>query len=113
MRVQHAVAAHFCEIAHHSAELLAARSDLLVAVLHGHEGFIAFYVGGDCARAHMALIAQHGIAHIIVMRNLHTVKQHHIFQLCGIANDRILPDNSTLADKGAVTNLSTVVNNTG
>ena len=77
--VQHAVAAHFHEIAHHGPELPAARGDLLRAVLHHHQGFVALYVGGNGARAHVALVAHDGIAHIVEMGHLHAVEEDGVF----------------------------------
>ena len=65
--VEHRVAAHFHKVAQDGAHLLAAGLDLLLAVLDHHQGLIRLYIGGNGTGSHVALIAQDGVAHVVIV----------------------------------------------
>ena len=62
---------------------------------------VALHVAGHRARAHVRLVAQHGIADVVIMRGLHLVKEDTVFQLAGVANHRAIADEHIPADERA------------
>lgn len=57
----------------------------------------------------MRLKAQNAVPDIIIMRNLHLVKQDHIFQLCGISYYCAFSNNGVSTDKCAVSDLCLII----
>ena len=73
--------------------------------LDGDGGFVALDVGGDGPRAHVGLVAQDGIPHVVVVGHLHPVEEDAVLQLGGVAHHATLPDEGRAADEGAMPNL--------
>ena len=61
----------------------------------------------------MALIAQDGVSHIVVVGGLHVVEQDHVFQLHGIAHHAVGPHQGRAPDKRTVAHLSLRPNDAG
>ena len=100
--IQDAVAADLHEVAQHGAELFQPRGNLLFAVFHHDQRLVGLDVGGDAASAHVGLVAQNAVAHVIKVGNLHVVKKNCVFQLHGIAHHAAFAYQSGAADEGAV-----------
>ena len=66
---------------------------------------IALDVGGDGACAHVGAVAQNAVAHVVVMRGLHAVKEDHVFQFHGIAHHAARAYQCAAADERAVPHL--------
>lgn len=112
-RIENAVAADLNVIAEYRAELLASRFNGRIGDVHCHERLVALHVAGYRARAHVRLIAEDGVTDIVIMRHLHVIKQHDVFQLCGVADDGVFADYGAAANKRAMTNLCAVVYDAG
>jgi hypothetical protein len=87
--VQHGVAAYFNVVAQHCAYLLDASLDLLVSVLYDHQGLVGFHVGSDGAGSHMAVIAEDGIAYVVIVRSLDVIKKNDVFELHGVSYNAV------------------------
>ena len=72
-RVQNAVATDFDIIAEHRAHLYKARFIFLFA-LYDHFALVRFYIGSYRAGAHVSLVAENTVAHVIEMGHLHAVE---------------------------------------
>ena len=84
----------------HGAKLLQAGFQPAEPSPHGHRGLVLLHVGGQGAGAHVGLVAQNGVAHIVVVGNLDIVKENHIFQLRGVAHHAVGPHQGVAPDKG-------------
>ena len=108
--VQYAVAADLYLIAQHCAKFFQAGRVFLGAVFDYDQSFVRFYIGGDGTSAHMGLIAEDGIAYVIVIGYLHLVKEDNVFQFGGVAYygafayDGVSTDKCTVADLRAFVN---------
>ena len=89
-------------VAQHGAHLLASRLHALAAAAHHHQRLVGLDVGGDAASAHVGLVAQNAVAHVIKVGNLHVVKKNCVFQLHGIAHHAVFAHQGGAADEGAV-----------
>ena len=61
----------------------------------------------------MALEAQDGVPHVVIMRGLHTVKEDDVFQLHGVAHYTARSHQGGAPDEGAVPDLRLRANNAG
>ena len=111
--VEDAVAAHLHPVAQHGAYLLAAGGDQLVAVLDEHGQLVGLDVAGDGAGAHVGLIAQNGVAYIIIMGHLHVVEEDHVLQLGGVAHHAVVAHQGAAPDEGALAHLGAVADDAG
>ena len=73
-RIQHAAAADFGVIAQHCADFDHAGGDCAVGAMDDHGLAVALDVGRDGTRAHVRLIAQDGIADVVVVGDFHVVE---------------------------------------
>ena len=53
----------------------------------------------------MGIIAQYGIAHVVVMGGLHVVEQYHVLQLAAVAHHAVRAHQRRAADERAVAHL--------
>ena len=111
--VEHAVAAHLHIVAEDGAYFAAAGLNVPLRVADGDIGLVALDIAGDGACAHMGLIAQNRVAHIVIVGGLHIVKEDDIFKLAGVAHNRLLANDCTAPDKSAVAYLSFMINDAG
>ena len=98
-------------VSKHGAEFLQSGLNLLFSVLHHYQFFIGFHIGTDRSRAHMGLVTENRVSHIIVMWNLYAVEKNHILKLSGISHHGALPHDCVPADKGAVTDFRVLSDN--
>ena len=112
-RVADAVAAYFNVIAQHRAELLDACFYVLSAVVDNDQFFIGFDVGGDGARAHVAVVAEDGIAYVVVVRCLDVVEEYYVLELHGVADDAVSAHKGGAADERAVPDLGVGTDDAG
>ena len=61
----------------------------------------------------MGLVAEDGIADIVVMRGLDIVEEDNVLELAGVSHHGVFADNGTAADKGTVADFGTVVDDAG
>ena len=61
----------------------------------------------------MGLVAQNGIAHVIVVGYLHVIKQDDILQLRGVAHHAVVSHQCAAPDKGALAHLRPMANDAG
>ena len=104
-RIEDRVAAHLYKVTQDSAHLFpSGRHGGLP--FHHHQGLVGLHVGGDGAGAHMALVAQDGVAHIVIVGGLDVIKENDVLQLHRVAHHAVGAHQSRAPDKGAVTHLS-------
>ena len=103
--VQHAVAADLHVVAQHRAYLLPARVHALSAADADHVGLVGLDVGGDRTRAHVGLVAQDAVAHVVIMGRLHAVKEDDVLQLHGVAHHAARAHQGAAPDERAVAHL--------
>lgn len=94
-------------VAQHGAHLLAARLHALAAAAHRHQRLVGLDVGCDGARAHVGLVAQNTVAHIVVVGRLHPVEQDDVLQLHGVAHHAAVAHQCAAPDERAVAHLRT------
>ena len=111
--IQHGVAAHLHKVAQDGTDLQQAGGDGIAAVSDGDKGLVGLDVGGDGACAHVGLVAQDAVAHIIIMRNLNAVEEDHILQLHGIAHHASAAHQGGAADKCTVADFGICANDAG
>ena len=70
-------------------------------------------IAGDGSGAHMGLVTQHRVTHIVIVGGLHIVKEDDIFKLAGVAHNGLFAHNGAAADEGAVAYLRLMVNDAG
>ena len=99
--VQHGVAANFHKIPQNRAEFFPARLYGGIG-FHRHRRLVAFDVAGNAPGPHMGTVAQNAVAHIVVMRRLHPVKENHVFQFHGVAHHAVCAHQRGTPDKRAV-----------
>ena len=61
----------------------------------------------------MGLVPQDGIAHVVIVRHLHVVKEDHVFQLRGIAHHTVVPHQGAAPDEGTGTDLGLMADDAG
>ena len=61
----------------------------------------------------MSLVAENGITDVVEVRRLDVVEQDDVFQLAGVADDGVFADDGIAADKCALAQLRTVVDDAG
>ena len=103
--VQHAVAADLHMIAQHRPHLFAACVHALLTADTDHVGLVGFHIGGDRARAHVGLVAQDAVAHIVVVGRLYAVEQDDVLQLHGVAHHAARAHQGAAPDERAVAHL--------
>ena len=99
-------------VAQHGAHLLASRLHALAAAAHHHQRLVGLDVGRDGAGAHVGLVAQDAVAHIVVVGRLHTVEQDDVLQLHGVAHHAAVAHQGAASDKRAVAHLRTGADDT-
>jgi len=104
--VQHGVAADFRAVAQQRAELAQAGVERHAVHLHLDVAGQELDVGNLHARAEVRLVAENGVADVIVMRHLRAVEEQRVFQLGGIADHAAVADDDVLADVGVVPDLA-------
>ena len=80
------VTAHLDIITEHGSEFFDARFHLFCSVMYHNQGFVTFYVRSNASGAHMAVITQDAVSHVIVMRGLDMIEQDYVFKLYGISH---------------------------
>lgn len=100
-RIEDRVAAYLHKIAQNGAHL-SPSGEYIGFCLYHHRGLVRLDVGCDRAGAHVALVAQDGVAHIVVVRGLDVVEEDHVFQLHRIAHYTVGSHQSGTPDEGAV-----------
>ena len=111
--IEDAVAADLDVIAEHRAELLASGLDRRAGNLDGDKGLVALDVAGYRACAHVRLVAEDGVADVVIVRGLDVVEQDDVLELNGVADDCVLADDGAAADERAVADLRAVVDDAG
>ena len=61
----------------------------------------------------MRLVAEHGVADVIIMRCLDIVEEYRVFYLGGVSDNGVFADDGAAPYKCAVAHLGTVVNDAG
>ena len=61
----------------------------------------------------MGLVAQDGVAHVVVVGHLDVVEQDHVFQLRGVAHHAVVAHQGVAPDEGAGTHLGLVADDAG
>ena len=110
--IEHRVAAHLHIVAQHGAHLFSASLQQLIS-LDDHWGLVGLHVGGDGASAHVALIAQNRVAHVVVVGHLNAVKENDVFQFHGVAHHAAFANQSGATDESAVAHLGVGADDTG
>ena len=100
-------------VAQHGTELLQAGFDFFIAVLDHDEAAVGFDVGGDASRAHVGLVAQNAVAHIVEVGDLNVVKEDDVLQLHGVAHHAVFAHQCGAPDEGAVADLGVRADDAG
>ena len=80
-----------------------------------HYDFIpcGFEIGKDGTCAQVRLVSKDGIAYIVEMRGLRSIKKDSIFDFRSISDDGIIAYQHTFPDEGPVPDLAVAANNSG
>ena len=100
-RIENRVAAYLHKIAQNGAHLSPSGGNIGLTLYH-HRGLVRLDVGCDRAGAHVALVAQDGVAHIVVVGGLNFVEENGVLQLCRVAYHAVGAHQSGAPDKGTV-----------
>ena len=103
-RVKDRVAADIHKVPQNGAYFSPSGGDVGLS-LHHHRGLVRLDVGGDRPGAHVALVAQDGVSHIVVVGRLDAVKEDDVLQLHRVAHHAVGPHKRGAPDKGAVAHL--------
>lgn len=103
-RIEDRVAAYLHKIAQNSAHLSPSGGDIGFALYH-HRGLVRLDVGCNRAGAHVALVTQDGVAHVVVVGGLNFIKENGVLQLRRVAHHTVSAHQSGAPDKGAVAHL--------
>src|SRR5579859_2889239 len=104
--IQHGVAADFHAVAEQSAEFAQAGVKWLAIQLELDVAGEHFEIGDFHAGAQMRLVAEDGVADVIVVRRLGVVEQKRIFQFGRIAHHAVVADDDIFAEVGVVANFA-------
>lgn len=104
-RIEDRVAAYLHKIPQNGAHLSPSGGDIGLALYH-HRGLVRLDVGCDRAGTHVALVAQDGVAHVVVVWGLNFIEENGVLQLCRVAHHAVSAHQSGAPDKGAVAHLS-------
>lgn len=92
-------------VSQHCSKLLKTSLDLFIPIFHNNQLLIRFHIRTNRSGSHMGFIPKYCISNIIIMRNLHFIKEHRILKLCGVSHNCAFANNGLAADKGTVTYL--------
>ena len=111
--VKNAVAAYLDTVAEDSADLFALCLDLALARFDDDKGLVAFDIARYRASAHVRLVAEHGIADVIIMRRLDIVEKYRVFYLGRVADDGVFANDGAASYECAVAHLGAVIDDAG
>ena len=100
-RIEDRVAAYLHKIAQNGTHL-SPSGEYIGFCLYHHRGLVRLDVGCDRASAHVALVAQNGVAHVVVVGGLNFIEENGILQLCRVAYHAVGAHQSGAPDKGTV-----------
>lgn len=99
--IEDRVAAYLHKIAQNGAHLSPSGGDIGLALYH-HRGLVRLDVGCDRAGAHVALVAQDGVAYVVVVGGLNFIEENGVLQLRRVAYHAVRAHQCGAPDKGTV-----------
>jgi hypothetical protein len=104
--IEDGVAAKVAAIADESAELAQAGVERLSVEFDQDIGAVEFEVRDLDAGTEMNAMAENGVTHVVVVGSLGPVEEKSLFQLRGVANHAMIPDDNVFPDIGIVPDLA-------